>query len=78
MSKLSKILVIAGMIFIFILIFAFLVNSRNSSGHSTPGIFGIILGFGLIAGIRAVWKSNGTESEKNNNNEDNLPRLNKD
>lgn len=80
MSKLAKCLVIGGMIFIFILVFAFLVGSRNSSGHSTPGVLGIILGFGLIAGIRAVWKSGNVTIEKkkdNNYDDDNLPRLNK-
>lgn len=57
MSKTAKILVTIGAIVGFLFLFAILVDSRDQSGQETPGIFGIILLFSLIAGIRAIWKS---------------------
>ncbi len=56
MSKLSKILVTVGAIFIFFLLFGALVSARGDSGHSTPGILGLILLLALIGAIRAIWK----------------------
>ena len=56
MSYISKILVTIGIIIGFLIFFGLLTASRSSDGNSTPGIFGIILFVGMIAGIKAVWK----------------------
>ena len=56
MSKTSKILVTIGIIIAFLFFFGLLTASRSNGGNSTPGIFGIILLVGMIAGIKAVWK----------------------
>jgi len=45
-----------------------LTASRKGSGNSTPGILGIILMFGMIAGIRAVWKK-PTDDKDNDNHQ---------
>jgi len=66
MSNLSKTLVTIGIIFGFLLLFGLLTASRNSGGSSTPGIFGIILMVGMIAGIKAVWKKPIETEEKDN------------
>jgi hypothetical protein len=68
MSKGAKVLVTIGIIIGFIFVFAFLTHSRGQSGNSTPGIFGIILMFGMIAGIRAVWKK-PTDDKDNDNHQ---------
>lgn len=69
MSNMSKILVTIGIIIGFIFVFGLLTASRSSGGNSTPGIFGIILFVGMIAGIKAVWKK-----ENDNNNNHNLDK----
>lgn len=56
MSKITKIAVIIFLILLWFFISAILVGAAESSGQSGPGIFGVILLFGLFAGIRAVWR----------------------
>lgn len=66
MSKLAKVLVTAVILVIFIAIFAAIIGIRGDAGHSTPGIFGLLVFAGMIGGIRAVWKS-GDENKKDDN-----------
>lgn len=66
MSKLAKVLVTAVILVIFIAIFAVITGVRGDAGHSTPGIFGLLVFVGMIGGIRAVWKS-GDEDKKDDN-----------
>lgn len=66
MSTLSKILVTIGIIIGFLLFFGILTAGRNNSGHSTPGILGIVLMVGLIAGLKAVWKKPTPPDDKDN------------
>ncbi len=56
MSNLSKFLVTIGIIIGFFFLFGVIVIQSKQSGSSTPMVFGAILFFGLVAGIRAVWK----------------------
>ena len=63
MSKLAKVLVTAVILVIFIAIFAVITGVRGDAGHSTPGIFGLLVFAGMIGAIRAVWKS-GDEDKK--------------
>ena len=66
MSKLSKILVTVIILVIFIAIFAAITGVRGDTGHSTPGIFGLLVFAGMIGGIRAVWKSRDEDKKDDN------------
>lgn len=66
MSKGAKVLVTIGIIIGFLFFFGLLTASRKGSGNSTPGILGIILFGGMIAGIRAIWKK--PNDDKGNDN----------
>lgn len=63
MSNVSKILVTIGIVIGFLFFFGLLTASRSSGGNSTPGIFGIILFVGMIAGIKAVWKKDNNDDK---------------
>lgn len=56
MKFFTKGIVIVGFIFLFLIIWAFVIMSRQSSGHITPGPLGVILIVGLVAAIRAIVK----------------------
>ena len=66
MSKLAKVLVTAVILVIFIAIFAVITGVRGDAGHSTPGIFGLLVFAGMIGGIRAVWKSRDEDKKDDN------------
>lgn len=68
MNQLSKIIITIAAVVVFFLLFAVVVGTRESSGHSTPGIFGLILFAGLIGALRAVWKKDKNDDNKNDNN----------
>lgn len=51
-KKASKILVTAIAVVIFFVLFAIVVELRGQAGHSTPGMLGLILGFGLIGALK--------------------------
>lgn len=57
MSKFAKILVTIGVIILWFLLSVINTEMRKVSGHSTPGIFGMILLLGVIGAVRAIWKS---------------------
>ncbi len=67
MSKLAKTLSIIGLILVFFILFGVISGMRQADGHKTPGIFAFILMLGLIAGIRAIYKS-GKKSDKDETN----------
>ncbi|MBO5427568.1 MAG: hypothetical protein J5996_03975 [Prevotella sp.] len=64
MSKLAKILVTIGIIFIFFMCFSIVVGTAGTSGQKTPGFLGLILFAAVIGAIRLVWKN-----DKNNEND---------
>lgn len=66
MNKTAKVLVTICIIFVFFILFAVLVGTRESSGHRTPGFLGIILFAAVYGAIRTVWKSD----KKDDNNSD--------
>ena len=68
MSQLSKIVVTIVAVLVFFLFFSLVVAGRQGSGHSTPGIFGLILFAGLIGALRAIWKKPKDEDNKDDNN----------
>lgn len=55
MSKTSKIIATVALIIIFIILSG-LIQAGSGSGGRNPGILGLVLFMGLIAGIRAIWK----------------------
>ena len=69
MSKLSKIVVTAGIVIVFLFVFGLFTATRNENGNSTPGIIGLILGFGAFAGIKAVWKNKQVKDTKIDNHQ---------
>ena len=68
MNQLSKIIITIVAVVVFFLLFAAVVGTRESSGHSTPGILGLILFAGLIGALRAVWKKDKNNDNKDDNN----------
>ena len=55
MTKTSKTLATVGIVIVFLLCNAIL-QAGSGPGGRNGGIIGIVLMFGLIGGIRAVWK----------------------
>lgn len=55
MTRTSKILATVGIIFVFML-FNAMRQAGSGPGGRSGGVIGFVLLFGLIAGIRAVWK----------------------
>ncbi len=70
MTNSSKIFATIGIVILFF-IFSAALQAGSGPGGSNPGILGIVLLFGLIAGIRAIWK-------KPKDTGSNTPTLNKD
>lgn len=68
MSQLSKIVVTIVVVLLFFLLFGAIVGMRGDAGHSTPGIFGLIVFAGLIGALRAIWKKPKDENKKDDNN----------
>lgn len=62
MTQTSKILATVGIIVIFMILSAVLQMGSEQGGRN-PGIFGIVLFIGLIAGIRSVWKKNNDNTK---------------
>ena len=65
MSKASKIIVTIVIVVVFIALFTVIVGVRGDAGHSTPGPFGLIVFFGMIGAIKAVWKKDNDENGDN-------------
>ena len=70
MTKTSKILATIGIIIVW-MFFNAALQAGSGPGGRNPGVIGIILMFGVIMGIRAIWKK-----PKDNDNQD--IKLNKD
>ena len=70
MKKVSKIIITIIAIVIFIFLYAVVIVIRGETGHSTPGILGLIIFAGLIGALKAVWKkpdggkSSGSDIDK--------------
>ncbi|MEY5069606.1 MAG: hypothetical protein RLZ47_1468 [Bacteroidota bacterium] len=64
MTTTSKILATAGIILLF-LVFSAAIQAGAGPGGRNPGIIGIVLLFGLIAGIRAIWKKPNDDNSSN-------------
>jgi F0F1-type ATP synthase assembly protein I len=58
----SKVIVTIGILIGFFFLFGIIVYANKGSG--TPGILGLILFMGLIAGLRAVWKKQTDKNEE--------------
>lgn len=56
MNSLLKVLVSIGMILGFVIFFGMIVIKSKSSESTTPMLFAAIFFFGLVAGLKAVWK----------------------
>ena len=69
MKTSSKILVTIGIVIAFLFFFGLVTAASKSSGHSTPGVLGLVLGFGLLAGLRSVWKKDDKGNDKNDSHQ---------
>ncbi len=67
MSKLSKIVVTLGVVFVFFIVFAAIVGFRSEAGFKTPGILGLIVFAGMVGALRAIWKKPKKEDNGNDN-----------
>lgn len=65
MSKLSKVIVTILVLVVFVVLFAVITGMRESAGHSTPGILGIIVFVAMIGALRAVWKKDNKNNDSN-------------
>ena len=63
MSSLSKFLVTVGMIVGFFFLFGVIVIQKEQSGNAGYMAFAAIIFFGLVAGIKAVWKKPKEEND---------------
>lgn len=73
MSKLAKILVTVGVVFLFFIItIPIPITAGIKSSGSSPTFINLILLMGLIGGIKAIWKS-----EKKDDNDNDTPVLQK-
>lgn len=68
MSKLAKIIVTIGVLFVFYLLFATVVGVQSDAGQQTPGILGLILFAALVFAIRSIWK-NGKNDDNDKDND---------
>ncbi|MBO6117886.1 MAG: hypothetical protein J6P44_05000 [Bacteroidales bacterium] len=66
MKKSAKILVTTGIIIVWIILFAVIVGVRQSNGFHTPGFIATILFIATIAAVRAVWKKDKGDKNKQN------------
>lgn len=67
MSKVSKVLVTLGVVFVFFILFAAIVGIRGEAGHKTPGILGLIVFAGMVGALKAIWKKSKNEEDGKNN-----------
>lgn len=63
MSSLAKFLLTVIMIIGFFLIFGAIVIQKEQSGNAGYMAFAAIIFFGLVAGIKAVWKKPKAEND---------------
>lgn len=56
MKKGSKILVTVIAVIVYFVLFGIIVAMREEAGHSTPGLFGLIMTAAIIGALVAVWK----------------------
>ena len=63
MSKGSKTVVTAIVVFVFVVLFGALVGAMGDAGQHTPGILGLILFAALIGAIKAIWKKDDEEKK---------------
>ena len=72
----SKIIVTIGAIVLFLFLFGILIASQKGSGNSNPGIIGLILFGGLIAGLKSIWKKSESTSKDDDNDNFKLDKSN--
>lgn len=66
MSIVAKVIVTIGIIIGSIFLIGVLTAVRGGSENSRPGFLSLILAFGMIAGIRAVWKKPSDKKDVDN------------
>lgn len=64
MSKLAKIVVTIGVVFLFLIVYGALVGAMSNAGH-TPGILGMIIMIAFIGALWGIWKG-GKKNDNNN------------
>jgi hypothetical protein len=75
MSKLAKILVTIGVVFLFLVINTVITGVRSEAGYKTPGFLAVIVFVGMIGALKAIWKK--PKNEDDNKDNDNTSILQK-
>ena len=65
MSKLAKILVTIGVVFLFLVINTVIAGVRSEAGYKTPGFLGLIVFAGMLGALKAIWKKPKKENDDN-------------
>lgn len=68
MNYFAKVIVTVGVVFVFIILFAFVVSVGEPSNGGTPGILGLILMGAVIGAVRAIWKKDKKSDDTHDDN----------
>ncbi len=68
MNYFAKVIVTVGVIFVFIILFAFVVSVGEPSNGGTPGILGLILMGAVIGAVRAIGKKDKKSDDTHDDN----------
>lgn len=66
MISFTRVIVTIIVIILFFVVFGAIVGVGESSGHSTPGILGLIVFAAMIGALRAIWRKPKNKDKTDN------------